>query len=108
MPDFAQYPNTYIKPKTGRDLDIDFWNKVRLRLKEEDLLDADVDENKVIAAIKNFTIQRGISTQLIGVDELLEEYEDMVFGSMMEEAMNDPDNSESVDEDIIMQFLRSR
>ena len=38
----------------------------------------------------------------------LEEYEDMVFGCMMEEAMKEPDNLELVDESVIMDFLRNR
>jgi len=59
-----------------------FWDKVSRRLKEEDLLDPDVSESKVIAALKDFFRQRGVSTK-VDVDEFLEEYEDMVFSEML-------------------------
>ena len=86
------------------DTDELFWNKVRSRLKEENLLDPDVSESKVIEDLKDFSIKRGLSTRIIDIDELLEEYEDMVFGRMMEERINEP--SESMED--VMEFLRQR
>jgi len=78
------------------------------RLKEQNILEPDVDEIKLVKALKDFAKQNNLSAHIIGVDDFLEEYEDFVFGCMMEENKNDPDNSEYIDESIIMEFLRNR
>ena len=76
------------------------------RLKEEDLLDPNVSESAVRKALKDFAVKRRFSAHVIGVDDFLEEYEDTVFGRMMKEAMNDPENG-IVSEEEIMEALRS-
>ena len=90
------------------DADENFDSIVTRRLFEEELVDDDAHARKAVAAIKDFARNRGLSLNTVGVDDLLEEYEDMVLGRMMDEAMLDPANSESVDEGVIMEFLRSR
>ena len=76
------------------------------RLKELHLLEADVNENQLRKSLKKFAGQNSFSTN--DVDEFLDEYEDMVFCRMMDEAKNDPDNLELVDESVILDFLRNR
>ena len=73
------FPKTTVEPT---DLLIDM---AMHRLKEEDLLDVDVSENKVRKALKDFAKQNGFSANVIDVDDFLEEYEDMVFGNMLQE-----------------------
>ena len=92
-----------LSKRTGAE---NFENIVSRRLFEEGLVDTDAEASKAAAAVMDFARNRGLSLNVIGVDELLEEYEDMVLGRMMDEAENDPDNSGSVDESEIMEFLR--
>jgi len=98
MPDFAIREKTFVKPIENFD------SAVYRRLFEEDLVDTDDEANKVIAALKVFCRQRGLSMQVANIDELLEEYEDMVFGRMMEDIENEP--VESMED--VMEFLRQR
>ena len=74
------------------------------RLKEEDLLTPDVSESEVRKALKNFAKKSRLSAHVIGVDDFLEEYEDMVLLRIMEERQNEP--SESMED--VMEFLRQR
>ena len=77
------------------------------RLKEEeDLLDADVNESKLINSLTKFARQHGFSAHVIDVDEFIEEYEDMVLVQIMEERINDPDNGR-VSMEEIRKVLRS-
>ena len=77
---------------------------VTRRLFEEELVDTATEATQAVAAVKDFARSRGLSLNVIGVDELLEEYEDMVLGRIMEERRNDPDNGR-VAESEIMAFL---
>ena len=81
-----------------------FDSAVYRRLFEEDLVDTDEQAKKVIAALKVFCRQRGLSMQIANIDELLEEYEDMILGCMMDNTANEP--VESMDD--VMEFLRQR
>jgi len=88
------------------DADENFENIVSRRLFEEGLVDTDIEASKAVAALKDFSRNRGLSLNVINVDELLDEYEDMILGCMIDESINDPGNSGSVDESEIMEFLR--
>ena len=102
----VRFLHNFSKQNGAKIIDADeaFWNAVRRRLKEEDLLNSYVSENDVIESLKKFSKQRGFSIQTIAIDELLEEYEDAVFGIMMEERVNEP--SENMED--VMEFLRQR
>ena len=74
------------------------------RLKEENMLDSDVDERKLMKSLQKFARQNGFSAHVIAVDDFLEEYEDMVLGFWIEESMLDPEPD--VSESEIMEILR--
>ena len=76
---FGNFPKRTVEPV---ELLIDMAMR---RLKEENLLSPDVSENKVRKALKHFAVQNGFSADVIDVDDFLEEYEDMIFGRMLQE-----------------------
>jgi len=86
------------------DADENFEAIVTRRLFEEELVDTADEASKAVAAVKEFARSRGLSLNVIGVDDLLEEYEDMVLGRTMDERMDEP--SESMED--VMEFLRQR
>ena len=62
------------------DDDQNFEAIVTRRLFEEELVDTADEASKAVAAVKDFARNRGLSLNVIGVDELLEKYEDFSFG----------------------------
>ena len=86
--------NTRFLPKSRNagdiNVDANFENIVKRRLFEEGLVETDLEASKAAAAVKDFARSKGLSLSVLGVDALLEEYEDMVFGRIMDECMNEP------------------
>jgi len=62
-----------------------FEDIVSRRLLEEQLVDDEDAARRAAAKVKEFARERELSLNIISVDELLDEYEDMVFGHMMDE-----------------------
>ena len=65
------------------DADENFETIVTRRLFEEELVDTAEEATIAVAKVKDFARSRGLSLNVIGVDELLEEYEDFVFGQKL-------------------------
>ena len=89
---FSRNTQTHDKPKTEKDLsEEDF-----ISLIVEEMNSEKVDRKEVMSALYNSKNK----------EDLAELYEDLCLGRLMEEAMNDPENAESVSFEEIMEALR--
>jgi len=93
IPNFARRAETYIAPKTARDLDNDFFILLTKEI-NEGLRTPSVSRKEVLTAIASGRIS----------PEVVEDLEDALLGVIMEERLQEP--SESMDD--VMEFLRQR
>ena len=93
MPNLARRSETYTNPKTARNLDNDFFISLTKEI-NEGLRTPHVSRKEVLQAIASGKIR----------PDVVEDLEDALFGVIMEEAIQEP--NESMDD--VMEFLRQR
>ena len=98
VPNFARRTGTNAKPKTERVLDDAFFKALTREIEN--------GMKPQNANIRGKDLWEAVESGNISPD-VVDDFEDAVFGQMMEERRNEEDN-ESVSEEEIMNFLRER